>query len=188
LKKLELPHSALCLRAGPTRLRHSKGPCSLSRGLPFGTVIASTTKQSHKENTINIFVFPKKKYETFRVYQVYFSDKSWDSGQAEEVARRLAVKLFVDPVCEILQTSNSSVQQAVLCGRHRALLTPNSFIVWFKDGVYDAQGEMAFFGAQKLGLADGVERIKFGRGFLGAKRGAGNEEYFNPLVETLEKL
>ncbi len=129
-----------------------------------------------EENTVKIFVLPKKNNDTFRVYQICFGNEPRNSGEVNKIAKQLAVRLFVDPVCEIPQTPNSP------------LLTPNSFVVWFKDGVYDAEGEMALFGARKLGLADGVERIKFGRGFLGAKRGAGNEEYFNPLVETLEKL
>lgn len=109
-----------------------------------------------------IFIFSKEKSLSFRVYEIYFAN---DADWADKKVQSLAEKLFCDPVCENI--TRRSPRRAC--------------IVWFRDGVYDAEGEMAYYCAQKLGLANGIARVKFGRGHS-------QKELYNPLVEVLEKL
>ena len=127
---------------------------------------------------LRIFIYSKEYSRTFRAYEVEF-DSNFSKKELKISSEILAEKLLVDAVCEKFEIVSNGI----------SFRTCNNFVVWFKDGVYDAQGEMAFFGAQKLGLASGVKKIKFGRGHIQSRSAKfGDRNLFNPLVEVLEKL
>ncbi|MBI2069025.1 MAG: hypothetical protein HYT79_00340 [Elusimicrobia bacterium] len=118
-----------------------------------------------------VFVFSKTKTATFRVYEIETSGLSIE----EKRLQGLAELLFADPVAEHYAFDGAEAGPSV--------------IVWFKKGVYDAEGDMALYAAKRLGLDEGIERVHFGRGFKKpAKALLKVQELYNPLIETVEKI
>ncbi|MEK7288398.1 MAG: hypothetical protein AAB091_07560 [Elusimicrobiota bacterium] len=116
-----------------------------------------------------IFLIPKEKADTFRVYEIASTD---DGEIGEPMAERLARTFFIDPVTERFEFQPPDAAPPL-----------KACIVWYKDGVYDAEGDMALYAIRRLGLAQGIAKIKFGRGHWLKEIPPG---LFNPLVERLQ--
>ncbi|MEK6544390.1 MAG: hypothetical protein AABZ44_08160 [Elusimicrobiota bacterium] len=110
----------------------------------------------------DIYVVPKGPRNSFRAWRVVTSK---GAKLGHEQLQALARKFFVDPVCETVAFARP--------GR--------GCIVWYKDGVYDAEGEMALYIVRKLGMGAGIERIKCGQGTFGSAK-----PYVNGLLEVAQ--
>ncbi|MBI4669429.1 MAG: hypothetical protein HY747_09665 [Elusimicrobia bacterium] len=143
-----------------------------------------------KNLNFKIFIFPKIKSPNLRVYEIQ-TKKGLDNKKLV----KLAEVLLADPVAETyhIQKACSVERIADRIKKERLLLhAPRSTlhaIIWLKEGVFDAEGDMALYAAKRLGLAEGIERIKFGRGHvINAEAGRDEDFLYNPLVETMENL
>ncbi|MBI4063361.1 MAG: hypothetical protein HY401_03550 [Elusimicrobia bacterium] len=120
-------------------------------------------------------MFAKLPSLSFRVYGIIAQ-----AGKilAKDNLKKLAATMLIDPVTEdyFLTTPRAS-------NSRRA-------IVWLKEGVYDAEGDMALYAAKRLGLAQEIEKIKYGRGhiFHPKSKTLNPKSLLNPLVESLEKF
>lgn len=128
-------------------------------------MISTSATALHKTR---IYVVTREPGSTFRAYEIV-SSSLLDTYRLE----RLAQTLFVDSVCEQWQAAMPPAPPL------------KTFIVWYKDGVYDGEGDMALYAAKRMGQGQGIEKIKFGRGHWAHVPAPG---IWNPLVEKVEIL